>query len=216
MSRSDKLAGELPKGPRKGVSTVNGQMSQTHKVFAEHFAVHGDWTEAYMTAYPISRKWKSQSLHGAIHRLRQRAEVMLYIHELRLPIMQGLTLDYEWMVKETARQYYAASASDDRRNALRALQQLSRLLGFDFIEMARLRQSNYLPEGDAVITDAEYAELKQRVIREIGGDILARDGAPQAGGSQDLDADFRRLVGRVSDGATSPHDGGDLEQGDRS
>ncbi len=195
-------------GGRRGNRAHNGVLPSAWKTFAEHYTVHGDWVTAFKEAYPNSKDWKSESLHGAISRMRRRPEVMRHIHELRLPVMQKLALDYQWVLEETVRQYYAASLEDDRKNALAALRQIGRLLGLDFSETARLHGQQPAPEVEPAMNDAEFGELKRRVRQAFAKEDRAAERAGTGGGSEPLDAPFRRLAERASAGnAPRPTDG---------
>lgn len=160
----------MSNGPIRGARAVNGQLPPAWRTFAEHFAIHGDWQGAYRAAYPRAANWKPTALRSSIFRMRHRPEVMTYIHQLRAPVMASIAYDYEWMVKETARQYYAASASGEIKGALIALRQMARLLGLDFPELSRLHARSRDDE-DEPLSDDEYAELKERMRAEIAAEI---------------------------------------------
>lgn len=101
--------------------STSDRMTPTMRKFAAHFAVNGDPIEAYRAAYPASHEWLATSISAAACRLRQNPGVMDIIAQVRLPIIKELQLDFDWVLKEAARHYYAASLKLDHETALRAL-----------------------------------------------------------------------------------------------
>ena len=196
MSNSPKKANGEPRQKRE-------HLTARQRSFAEHYAVNGDWTEAYRHAYPTSRNWSSESLHGAIHRLRKNMQIMRYIHELRAPIIEQLQVDYAWVLNETVRQYYECAAEKDRANALRALRQVSRLIGAD----VGGRPLDVLPdpaviEGESSRVDELSDDELLRIAGAAGGSTggAAEAGAAGAGTPlprQFLDVLLRRDAGEA-------------------
>jgi hypothetical protein len=191
--RTKKANGE----PRQRRTTLTAQQ----RAFAEHYGVHGDWVSAYHHAYPRSREWPSESLHGGISKLRKNPAIWELIDTIRAKGIKRQQLDFAWVLAQAERQYWKVDLRDESKEARAWLKFISRLIGFDPTRPASMPS----PQAAAIV-DGEYSRIEDlpdhELIRLAGGASAASPSAPSAGPQEP--ERFRDLLRRTPAGAAPP------------
>jgi len=165
----------------------NQPLTPAQRAFAEHYAKHGDWVEALHHAYPTSLKWKSESKHGTIARLRSHPLVRDVIDEIRRPALVEQQIDFGWLLREARDVYTKLKALPDiaaNSRELRAWQKhMARMVGVHagFGDERPTRPPLPGPAEGAVI-DGEFHDLDSlptdRLLELAGGSSAGDLAAP--------------------------------------
>jgi hypothetical protein len=199
-----------------GVAEVRIKTRKADKVSAQqrewcmHYATHGDPVEAYLHAYPKSKEWKRSSVQAEAYRLRCNALLMDLVLQIRSPVMRDLHIDYQWTLRESARQYYAAAYIGDIDLSIKALKLIAQLTALDYKPGERPRDNSNASRlyAESEITDGELVEFFSRTT---GGTLIEGAVTPVGegeGNSSVVANRFRELLSRAP---TSPPSGVDVQ-----
>ena len=186
------------------------KITDQQREWCMHYATHGDPVEAYLHAYPKAKDWKRSSIQAASYRLRCDAMLMDLVLQIRSPVMRDLHIDYQWTLRESARQYYAAAYIGDIDLSIKALKLIAQLTALDYRPGERPRNNDNASRlyAESEITDGELVEFFSRTT---GGTVIEGATSPTVegeGNSSVVANRFRELLSRAP---TSPPSGVDVQ-----